>query len=137
VNALLALALPAAYLWVFWLTYILVMGLYRAHLAGRLTGVPLWLASPVIVLGLLLDVLANIFLATLIFLELPGEWLVTSRLAKYIKRNHGWQSKMAWWVCTHLLDPFDPNGVHCVESLSAAEVLRNLKGNTTKYGGAQ
>lgn len=136
-NALLVLALTAAYLWLFWLAYILVMGLYRAHLAGRLTGAPLWLASPVIVIGLLLDVLANIFLATLIFQELPGEWLVTSRLAKYLKRNHGWHSKAAWWVCTHLLDPFDPHGTHCVESVSAAEVLRGLKGGAGKYGGTQ
>jgi hypothetical protein len=30
-----------AYLYAFWLVYVLVMGFYRAHLDGRLTGVVL------------------------------------------------------------------------------------------------
>ncbi len=131
------LATVVVYLYLFWLAYILVMGLYRAHLAGRLQGASLVLAAPVVLVGLLMDVLANIFLATVIFIELPGEWLVTSRLAKYLKRTHDWRCSVAWWVCTHLLDPFDPNGTHCVESVSAAEVLRGLKGNAAKYGGTQ
>lgn len=135
--AVATLVTVAVYLYVFWLAYVLVMGLYRAHLAGRLQGAPLVLAAPVIALGLLMDVLANLFLATVFFLELPGEWLVTSRLAKYLKRPHDWRCAVAWWVCTHLLDPFDPNGTHCVESVSAAEVLRGLKNGAGKYGGTE
>lgn len=126
-EALLLLGITAAYLWLFWLAFVTVMGFYRAHLAGRLYGASLILAAPVVVLGIVLDVLANVFLATVIFLEPPSEWLVTSRLAKYIKRPNDWRSTVALWVCTHLLDPFDPNGTHCVESVSAREVIQGLK----------
>ncbi len=77
----------AAYLYVFWLLYVCVMGLYRANLAGRLTGAVKWLAYPVVIVGVLVDWWANWTIAALVFLEWLRDIdeLVTGRLARYIE----------------------------------------------------
>lgn len=101
------------YLYAFWFVYIGVMGIYRAHLDGRLVGVTKWLCVPAVVLGVLMDVAANIVLASLIFVELPKEWLVTQRLTRYLNGEYGWRTRVAATVCVNLLDIFDPTGKHC------------------------
>ena len=101
------------YLYAFWFVYIGVMGIYRAHLDGRLVGFTKWLAYPAVVVGILMDVFANVVLATLIFVEPPKEWLVTARLTRYLNGSYGWRTNIAAAVCTHLLDVFDPTGKHC------------------------
>lgn len=108
------LLLIPAYLWAFWLAYILVMGLYRAHLNGRLTTLTYSLAMPVLVIGYVMDVIAQYTFATVFFLDLParGEHLVTDRLKRY-SAGSGWRKSKADWICTNLLDVFDPTGNHC------------------------
>lgn len=103
------------FLWVFWYAYILVMGLYRAHLARRLSPFAYALAFPALLVGYVMDVVAQYTLATVFFLDLPkrGEHLVTDRLKRYIAFDRGWRQKKANWICTHLLDIFDPTGNHC------------------------
>lgn len=96
-----------------WLLYVLVMGLYRAKLQKRLSRVALVLGFPVYAIGYLLDVFVQMTVASVLFLELPREGLVTGRLTRHIKRGHGWRRDLARWICFHLLDPFDPNGTHC------------------------
>jgi hypothetical protein len=108
-----ALVLLLAYLWLLWGVYVLVMGLYRAHLQERLTNVTLVLGLPFIVLGYLMDILANIFIATIVFVELPKEWLVTTRLIRHQNESWGWRAKLSFYICEHLLDVFDPKGNHC------------------------
>jgi hypothetical protein len=101
------------FLWAFWGMYVLVMGIYRAHLSHRLKGLVLVLSLPFIVIGYLMDVFANVTIASLVFLELPREWLVTSRLQRYIAHGTGWRAAKARWICDNLLDVFDPSGEHC------------------------
>lgn len=102
------------FLWVFWGLYVLVMGVYRAHLAKRLTRVTYALGLPWVVVGYAVDIVANIFVASVVFLELPREWLVTDRLKRHIDTGLGtWRGYLAAWVCDHLLDVFDPSGEHC------------------------
>ncbi len=101
-----------AFLWLFWAVYVLVMGIYRAHLAGRLRGLARVLGLPLVVFGYLMDVFANLTVATLVFLEPPREALVTTRLIR-LQRTWGWRGRLANWVCNNLLDPFDPTGNHC------------------------
>jgi hypothetical protein len=103
----------ALFLWAFWYVYIVVMGLFRAHLQGRLKGFVFVLALPAIIVGYLMDVLANLTVASVVFLEPPREWLVTDRLSRYIAGYPGWRQKLAAWICDHLLDVFDPSGDHC------------------------
>jgi hypothetical protein len=101
------------FLWLFWAMYVLVMGLYRAKLSKKLSKVSLVLGAPWLVIGVLMDIVANITLASLIFLEPPRELLVTKRLQRYNGGDHGWRTTLATWVCNHLLDVFDPDGDHC------------------------
>lgn len=110
------LALAAVlFLWVFFYLYVLVMAFYRLHLGGKLHGVLRVAAYPTVVIGYLVDLLANWTFAALAFQELPCHplELVTDRLQRYMgepgTRNHRW----ATWLCTNLLDPLDPTGAHC------------------------
>lgn len=112
-KALTFAAYTLAFLWAFWAMYVLVMGIYRAHLAKRLTAVTLCLSAPFIVAGYLMDVVANVTVASLVFLEPPRELLVTSRLQRYVAQKNGWRFRIADWICNHLLDVFDPSGNHC------------------------
>lgn len=107
-----ALILPL-YLWFFWGMYVLVMGLYRAHLDKRLTKVTYCLAAPWLFVGVTVDVLANLIIAPVVFLDPPREWLVTARLKRYIKQGVGYRANLANAICNHLLDVFDPKGNHC------------------------
>ena len=99
--------------WLLWALYVMVMGIYRAHLDGRLTTVTKVLAAPWVALGYALDVLVNFAIASLVFWEPPRELLVTSRLQRHVGASTGWRHRRAVWICDHLLDPFDPGGNHC------------------------
>lgn len=104
---------PFIYLWIFWGLYVLVMGLYRAHLDKRLTKLTYCLAAPFLAIGYLVDVVANLVIAPFVFLDLPQEWLVTDRLKRYITHCRGYRAKLSHAICNHLLDVFDPKNNHC------------------------
>lgn len=104
---------PLAYLWILWAIYMVVMGLYRAHLDDRLSLSAKVLGAPFLALGLLMDVIGNWTLAWLVFLEPPQEFLVTKRLNRHLRSGSGWRYAVARWLCHRLLDPFDPTGAHC------------------------
>lgn len=103
------------YLWIFWGFFVLVMGLYRAHLDKRLTVYTYILSAPFLLVGYALDIFANLVIATIIFMELPKELLVTDRLTRYNGGTYGWRSNVAKFVCEELLDVFDPSGMHCLK----------------------
>lgn len=108
-----AILISLIYLWVFWAMYVLVMGIYRAHLQKRLNVVTTVLSVPFVLLGYIMDIVANLTFATVVFFEWPREWLVTTRMKRYINEKHSWRCKLSSWVCDHLLDMFDPSGNHC------------------------
>lgn len=103
------------FLWAFWAVYVLVMGLYRAHLNRRLGRIGYALGAPWLALGYGMDVLTQYTFAVVLFFDLParGEHLVTKRLQRYITQPWSRRAAVANWVCQHLLDPFDPTGKHC------------------------
>ena len=102
-------------LWVFWYLYIIVMGLYRAHLNGQLSWPAKILGAPALIVGYVLDVIMQYTVAAIIWREWParGEHLVTDRMQRYLAIGHGTRYRKAKWLCEHLLDPFDPTGKHC------------------------
>jgi hypothetical protein len=100
-------------IWLLWLVYVLILGCYRAHLAGRLVGITKWLALPLIAIGYLSDSLINLTLASIVFLDPPKEILFTTRLSRYIKEGTDWRFIIAKRICDDLLDVFDPSGQHC------------------------
>lgn len=100
-------------LWVFWNAFVYTQGLYRAFLAGRLKGLPLLMAAPVVALAFVLDFLFQMTVFNVLFWEFPRHWLVTYRLRDHIKTGKGWRYRLADYICKHMLDPFDPTGAHC------------------------
>lgn len=77
------------YLWAFWFAYVLVMGLYRAHLARRMSRVTYVLAAPALLVGVLMDVLANIVIASVVFLEPPARVAGDPAVAAAHRPGHG------------------------------------------------
>jgi hypothetical protein len=105
----------AVWILCFWYLYILVMGLYRANMDKRLSGLTLWLAYPAVAVGYFVDLISNWTIASILFLEPPRflTELVTDRLSRYIKSGTGYRKAWAMWICQNLLDFFDPRGSHC------------------------
>lgn len=98
-----------------WDRYIVVMGLYRAHLRKQLHGLNKVLAIPSVVVGVFLDVLVNLTVASVVFRAWPREWLVTDRLQRYLKdeyHSQRWRGRRADWWCTNVLHPIDDD--HCL-----------------------
>lgn len=88
------------------------MSLYRGYLAKTLSIESKILGYPILAIGLIVDVLMNVTLFSLIFLELPSECLVTARLKRHINKS-SWRGRLARYICHTLLSPFDPSGNHC------------------------
>jgi len=108
-GAVLSVFLFIAYTWVF---YLAVMNLARNK--ERLTPVNKVFAYPMLWVGLVADMLFNFTVGSLMFLEVPQELLMTTRLKRHL-RDHkkDWRDRNANWFCYHFLDAFDSSGKHC------------------------
>lgn len=95
-----------------WLYYLAVMCLKRANDHVALSGASRIAALSVLWPAYLLDFLTNMTVMTILFLEVPREWLVTERVSRHAKEST-WRGRFARWVCRTLLDRFDPSGCHC------------------------
>lgn len=101
-------------LYALWLFYLAAMSIMRAYNAKTLSKQALWLGTPVMFVAVLIDVLVNVFVMTILFWELPRQWLVTQRLSKWCcTGGTSWRKTVAKWVCVNFLDTFDPSGMHC------------------------
>lgn len=102
-------------LYVLWVFYLAVMNLKRARDAGTLTRNALYLGYPVLLIGYGIDVLVNLTVCTILFLEIPKEWTVTGRLKRHLYHSEpgSWREVIAAWFCANLLNSFDPDGRHC------------------------
>lgn len=102
-------------LYVLWIFFLAVMNLSRCRENGTLTKAALYLGYPVLLIGYALDVIVNLTILTVLFLEFPKGWTVTGRLKDHIYRDEpgGWREKLAGWLCANLLNSFDPDGRHC------------------------
>jgi hypothetical protein len=92
-----------------WLFYVAIMHLKEVrddlHPVATVNGYIL------LGIGLPLDVLLNVVVGTIVFLDPPREWLLTARLKRYKIQTFGWRSATSWWLCEHLLNQFDEG--HC------------------------
>lgn len=91
--------------------YCAVMNIKRVRDMGKLTKLGMAFGYPTLFIGLLLDLLCNVFVMTLLFLELPREGTVTSRLKRHNNGDDGWRTSLARWF-EPVLDPLDPSGDH-------------------------
>jgi hypothetical protein len=105
----LALAFGVTYaLYVF---YAAVMNVKRVRDAGKLTRIGYAFGWPTLLIGYALDVLCNVFVMTLVFLELPKETTVTARMKRHNRTSTGWRKRVVQFF-EPLLDPLDPSGDH-------------------------
>ena len=108
------LAFTAAGLYLFavtWVFYLAVMNIKRHK--DKLTTPAKVLAYPVVAVGYVFDVALNWTVGTAIFFEIPRELVLTHRLKRHKANSKGWRLRRANWICSNLLDPFDPAGSHC------------------------
>lgn len=98
-----------------WNHYVAVMHLKHLRDEGKLTKEQMPLAFASLGIGLFIDFLVNVLVCTILFLELPREILVTSRVTRHKYHGKGWRQKLATWICEKLLDTIDPSGCHCKE----------------------
>ncbi|MGC4395981.1 hypothetical protein [Hydrogenophaga sp. T2] len=103
----------ALLLWLLWIFYLAVMNLKRARNAGTLSRAALVLGAPALLVGYVLDVLANVVVFTVLLLEPPrwGEWTVSARLERH-HAGTSWRARIAQWFESDLLGPYDPAGYH-------------------------
>jgi hypothetical protein len=94
-----------------WVLYLAVMSLKRVQDAGMLHNTARVFGMPILVIGYVLDALVNIFILTILLVEIPEELTVTARLKRHIKESNDWRLGVACWFIP-LLDPFDPSGKH-------------------------
>lgn len=111
ISLLITAITPLSLAYLCYILYLAVMALYRAKLENSLTLTQKILGYPLLWFGLLIDFLTNISVCTLVFLEFPKEYLVTTRIIR-LKKDKGWRGKLAAFICQQL-DNIDPTGCHC------------------------
>lgn len=101
---------------VLWVMYLAVMNIKRAKDLDR--GIlnnkfVLYVGGAVLFVGYVLDFLLNVFVHTVLCLELPKETTISSRLKRYNRDplEWAWRRNVAAFF-EPLLDPFDPSGNH-------------------------
>jgi len=103
-----------AFLLVFYTLYIAAINLYRDW-----SYLPLWLkllSWPIpVVMVIFFDIPVNLTIGSLFFLDMPEEFTLSDRLARYRTSGTapGWRKTVATVICTQALNPFDPTKHHC------------------------
>ena len=94
-----------------WVFYVAVMHIAKVRDAGKLSRAAYALGVPTLIIGFVLDLIVNVFVMTIILLELPRETTVTKRLKRHHKDSTGWRIKVVEFF-EMILDAFDPDGDH-------------------------
>lgn len=102
-----------AFTYGFWLLFLAVMSLYRAYKLKTIGKLAFYLGYPAVIVGALIDVIFNVLIGTVLFLDWPREWLFTQRLIRYKIAYFDWRNRIAVYICEELLDPFDIGQGHC------------------------
>lgn len=87
------------------------MNIKRVRDQGKLTTLGYVFGYPTLFIGLILDLLVNVFVMTPLLFELPKELTVTSRLKRHNKDSSGWRLAVVKFF-EPVLDPLDPSGDH-------------------------
>lgn len=100
--------------YILWVFYLAVMNLKRSRDAGTIPKTALVLGYPLLIVGFTIDILVNISIGSLLFLEWPNykRLSLSARMSYLVNNDHGWRAKLAKFIGENLLDPFDPSGKH-------------------------
>lgn len=93
---------------VFWILFVSIMTLYKRR-KQLIAGFLFYTLLPI---GFMIDVVYNVTLGSLIFWELPHELTLSQRMTRHIKEDDGWRKKVATWICSKLVEPWDYNHCH-------------------------
>lgn len=102
---------PFLSIWMLWVMFVCVMRLKMLREAGQLTTAMKVFGYPTLAVGLVLDLFVNVVFGSLVFLEIPREFTLSSRLWR-LSNGEGWRAKVALAIRVGLLDAIDPAGVH-------------------------
>lgn len=91
--------------------YAAVMNIKRVRDMGKLNTMGKVLGYPTLFIGLVLDAIVNIFVMSVLLLEIPQELTVTSRLKRHNRESTGWRLNIVKFF-EPVLDPLDPSGDH-------------------------
>jgi len=94
-----------------WVHFVAVMHLMHMRNDGLLTPAQKAIGYSALAVGLVLDVALQ-GIITVLFLELPREWLVSGRLWRLSNGPEGWRRRLALALRVGLLDSADPSGMH-------------------------
>ena len=113
-NALVALgyyvAICLVVTYALYVFYSAVMNIKRVRDMGKLTKLGMAFGYPTLVIGLALDLAVNVFVMSIVLLEIPREWTVTSRLKRH-QASTDWRLAVVKFF-EPVLDPLDPSGDH-------------------------
>ena len=100
-------------LFLLFLLWIVISGLSRAHAEGRLSPHVIAVGTGIAYIGLAWDVLCNVLICTVIFLDIPREATLSQRLRRLLLTT-GWRQRLALWFAVDLINPFsvDPSDPH-------------------------
>ena len=95
-----------------WAYYLAVMNLMEARDEGNLTTPAKVMGYAVLIIGYPLDIILNVFIGSILFLELPKDPMFTSRVSRWYN-SKTWRGTQARFWCHHFLDPFEEDLKHC------------------------
>lgn len=67
---------------------------------------------PIVIIGVLLDVLFRWTVGVVILADISPNMLFTAVLQRHVNKD-SWRGKVSRFLCTKFLDKFDPSGKHC------------------------
>lgn len=109
-NYLYAFLIALALTYGLYVFYCAVMNIKRVRDAGKLTTLGTVFGYPTLAIGLVLDLAVNVLVMSIVLLEIPREWTVTSRLKRH-QASTGWRLAVVKFF-EPVLDPLDPSGDH-------------------------
>lgn len=99
-------------LFILWVMFVVVMTMRQLRDVGRLSPFMVNVGISISVIGLVWDVLCNILIVSILFLEFPWEATVSARLRRLVG-DKSWRGLLARWFATVTMNPFcPPNDPH-------------------------
>lgn len=96
-----------------WIAYIPAANIVNRHKEKKYTGISKYLAYLYLALFLVIDATCNIIAFTILYMELPQEWLVTTRMKRHLHGNQtaGFRFRASLFICKYMIEPWDVG--HC------------------------
>lgn len=106
-----------------WIFYLAVMNLKGARAAGRLGLTAKLFGYPILFSGLALNFAVNVTIMTVLFFDIPRDFLFSGRVERYISRS-GYRGALARFFADSFLDDFDPRGFHIPRGVAGLSARR-------------